>query len=141
MTAPFRVLPAMDEETTFFWTSGKDGVLRILQCQACRTYIHPPSPACPNCRSREVVPSPVSGRATVLTYTVNHQEWAPGPTPYVIAIVGLEEDETIRLTTNIDVDDVDTVTIGMPVRVQVEDHDPVYIPVFVPASDGNGASA
>ena len=39
-----RLLPRLDDDVTFFWTSGEDGVLRFLRCNACGFYIHPARP-------------------------------------------------------------------------------------------------
>jgi uncharacterized protein len=129
---PFRVLPALDETNEFFWTSGEDGRLRFLRCQSCRYHLHPPSPRCPECGSRDVQPEPVSGRATVLTYTVNHQQWAGPEEPWVIAIVGLVEQPDLRLTTNIVGCAPDEVEIGQEVEVTFEEHDGVWFPLFQP---------
>lgn len=129
--AEFRVLPRLDEDNEFFWTSGRDGVLRFLACDGCGYLIHPPAPVCPRCWSRSVSPRPVSGRATLFSYTVNHQPWAPGcEEPYVIALVEIEEQADVRLTTNLVGVEVDEVRIGMPLRVVFEDHDPVFLPLF-----------
>ena len=136
MTA-FRVLPELEPETEFFWTSGRDGLLRFLRCQSCSYFLHPPGPICPRCWSRELAPEPVSGRAVLHSYTVNHQRWAPGPeTPYVIGLVSLPEQEDLRLTTNLVNVDSDAVKIGMALRVVFEDRDPVFLPLFEPDRDG-----
>ena len=130
---PFRVLPAPDETTAFFWSSGQDGRLRFLRCQECGTYLHPPLPRCFTCGSRDLAPEPVSGRATVHTCTVNHQ---PGPgeaEPWSIAIVELEEQEGLRLTSNLVGCEPDEARIGMLVQVTFEQHDQVWFPVFEPA--------
>jgi acetyl-CoA acetyltransferase len=75
----------------------------------------------------------VSGRATVAGFTVNHQRWLPKfPPPYVVAVVALEEDCSVRLTTNIVGCDAGEVAIGMRVRVAFEQHDRVWIPLFEP---------
>ena len=75
----------------------------------------------------------VSGRAHVLTCTVNHQPWIPGiPLPYTIAIVEIVEQKSLRLMTNIVGCAPEEVRIGMPVRVTFEAHDDVYIPLFEP---------
>lgn len=126
----FRVLPRLDEENEFFWTSGRDGTLRFLCCAACSYFVHPPAPVCPRCLGRDVVPTAVSGRGTVHSYTVNHQPWDGSPVPYVIALIELEEQEHLRLTTNVVGCDPDEVEIGMPVEVVFEDHDPVFLPLF-----------
>src|SRR5215831_9149118 len=85
---PFRLLPRLDDSNRHFWTSGADGKLRFLRCQVCGYWIHPPSPRCPQCLSKELGVEVVSGQATLHTFTVNHQPWYPGlDPPYVIAIV------------------------------------------------------
>ena len=127
---PFRVLPRLEPDTEFFWTSGRDGTLRFLHCDACSTVVHPPAPVCPQCLGRELAPRAVSGRATVFSATVNHQPWDGSAEPWVIAVVAIDEQPDVRLTTNIVGVPPDQVTIGMPVRVVFEDHDPVFVPLF-----------
>jgi uncharacterized OB-fold protein len=135
-TAPaqkFRILPRRGADTDFFWTSGADGQLRFLRCQDCGLFLHPPAPRCPRCLSKSLAPEVVSGRATVFTYTINHQPWYPNfDPPYVIAIVEIEEQPSVRLTTNIVGCAPDEVYVGMPVQVAFEQYDDVYIPVFTP---------
>jgi uncharacterized OB-fold protein len=130
---PFRVLPRVTPETEAFWTSGADGRLRFLRCTTCGLIVHPPGPICPACRTRTLEPQPVSGRATVATYTVNHQPWIPGfDPPYVIAIVEIAEQPSVRLMTNLVGVDPDDVRIGMPVQVTFEQYDDVWLPLFEP---------
>ena len=130
---PFRVLPRLDDETGFFWTSGKDGRLRILRCDACRYLVHPPAPVCPQCFGRALSPDALSGRAIVATFTVNHHPWDGSTEPWVVALVELDEQPDVRLMTNIVGIDPEEVAIGMPVQVVFEDHDPVFVPLFEPA--------
>lgn len=134
MSQPFRVRPALDGTNDFFWTSGADGRLRFLRCQDCGYWLHPPSPRCPSCGSRQLDPEPVSGRAEVLTYTVNHQSWDGSTEPYAIAIVGFPEQEGLRLTTNIVGCEPEEVRIGMSVTVTFEQHDDLYWPLFTPVA-------
>ena len=134
---PFRILPDISGETGFFWTAGADGELRFLRCRDCGTRIHPPQPICPTDHSKNVAPEAVSGRGTVCTFTINHQAWMPGPElPFVVAIVEIEEDPSVRLTTNIVGCKPEDVAIGMPVRVVFEYHadddGDVWIPLFEP---------
>jgi uncharacterized OB-fold protein len=82
----------------------------------------------------------VSGRGTVFTYTVNYQPFNPGvPVPYVIAIVELEEQDDLRIATNIVDCEPDSVYVGLPVEVrfehQVVGDESVYMPVFAPRVD------
>ena len=133
---PTRILPAVTPENAHFWQGGQEGELRFLRCTACSSYVHPPAPVCGACLGRELEVSAVSGRARVLTYTVNHQPWLPGfAPPYVVAIVELEEQDGLRLTTNLVNCAPEEVRIGMPVRVCFEIQDDVALPLFEPAAD------
>jgi len=135
---PYRLLPRVDDTNRHFWTGGEDGELRLLACDDCGTWIHPPSPICPTCRSKSVAPAAVSGRAVVHTFTLNHQEWLPGvEVPYVVAIVELPEQEGLRLTTNIVGCTPDEVHIGQAVVVTFEQHEDVWIPLFQPVAEGS----
>jgi acetyl-CoA acetyltransferase len=65
--------------------------------------------------------------------TVNHQQWDPRfPTPYSVAVVALDVDSRVRLTTNIVDADGDELRPGMRVVPKFEHHDDVWIPLFVP---------
>lgn len=131
--APIRMLPQVTAQTEAFWTGGAQGELRILRCGACGYWIHPPAPVCPQCWSRDVAAQPASGRATVHSFTVNHQVWNPTwEHPYVIAVVELEEQAGLRLTTNIVGVEPDAVRIGMAVGVKFEQDDDVWLPLFTP---------
>ena len=129
-----RPLPMLTDSNRFFWTSGSDGRLRFLRCTACLNYIHPPVPVCDKCLSMEQEVVVVSGRATLAAVTVNHQMWIPTiEPPYVIGIVEIQEQPSVRLTTNIVGCDAADVHIGMPLQVDFEEHDDVFLPVFRPA--------
>jgi len=132
-TKPFRVLPRVTKSNEHFWRGGEHGELRFLRCTACQTFVHPPAPVCPGCYGRDLSVQAVSGRATVLTYTLNHQPWVPAPDhPYAIAIVEIEEQPGLRLMTNVVGCAAEDVHIGMPVRVVFEQHGDVWIPLFEP---------
>lgn len=131
---PFRVLPRLDDSNEFFWTSGQDGQLRFLRCPHDGTFVHPPSPVCPECLRQDLRPEAVSGRATVATFTINHQPWYPGlDPPYVVAIVEITEQPSVRLMTNVVGCPPEAVRIGMPVQVRFEQYaDDVWLPFFEP---------
>ena len=132
MTQPFRVLPKLDDENTFFWTSGEDGQLRFLRCQSCSYYLHPPIPECPRCWSKDIAPEVVSGRGVVHSFTVNHHPWDGSTEPWAIILVELVEQAGLRLTSNMVGCHPDEVQIGTPVRVVFEQHDTIYFPLFTP---------
>lgn len=141
---PFRILPRITPENQHFWCGGAEGELRFLRCSACRTWVHPPMPLCPECHSFDLSPEAVSGKATLLTYTENHQPWIPGfDPPYLVAIVELPEQPGLRLTTNLVGCERCAVAIGMPLRVVFEEADDgIFLPLFEPEPgddpDGKG---
>lgn len=127
-----RMRPAPDPESGFFWVSGRDGRLRIQRCRDCGYYIHPPTGHCPACEGDYCTPQPVSGHGTVHTFTVNHQPWTPGQKPFVIAIVELDEQRGLRLTSNVVDCAIDEVRIGIPVTVKFITRNGLWYPVFAP---------
>lgn len=130
-----RPLPKLTPENEFFWTSGADGVLRFQYCGASDRYLHPPRVVCPGCEEPPEIRE-VSGRATVVGVTVNHQPWLPDmEVPYVIGLVAIEEDPLVRLTTLIVDVEPDEVVIGLPVSVRFEQHKDVWLPVFAPTGE------
>ncbi len=132
---PGRQLPLLNEMNRYFWISGATGRLQVLRCGDCGTWIHPYAGLCPKCRSGKLAPEAVSGRGTVVGYTVNQHPWQPDvPVPYVVALVELEEQSNIRLLTNLPGCPIDAVHIGMAVEVCFEDHGDVYVPQFQPRS-------
>ncbi|HET6874372.1 MAG TPA: OB-fold domain-containing protein [Acidimicrobiales bacterium] len=131
-----RMLPALDDANRAFYTGGKDGRLLVGRCQkeGCRRWALPPAASCPECGS-ELQPEPVSGRARVLTWTVNFHPYHPDvPVPYVIALVVLEEQDDLRVATNIVgvAASDDALQIGMDLTVAFEDHGEIFYPVFTP---------
>ena len=80
----------------------------------------------------------VSGRGTVESFTINHQQWIPGSDHYVIAWVSIVEQPDVRLTTNLVGIDENDVQIGMPVQVTFEQlDDEIYLPLFAPAEENS----
>ena len=136
----FRILPRLGDSNRHFWQSGERGELSFLRCQACGTYVHPPQPICPVDFGKDLRPEAVSGRGTVVTFTINHQQWIPGMSvPYVIALVEIEEQPDVRLQTNIVGCEPDEVRVGMAVEAVFEHHSDqqgdVWIPLFRPRAE------
>ena len=136
ITEPFaRVRPKITGRNAHFWQGGADGQLRLLRCQSCGTYLHPPTAACWSCRSLHVAPEALSGRGAVYAYTINHYPWVPDmEPPYVVAEVELVEQEGLRLMTNIVECPLDRVRTGMEVEVVFARHGDVFIPLFRPVA-------
>lgn len=126
-------LPALDADNRAFWTHGLHGSLAICRCGACRRFIHPPLPICPDCGSSLVFPEPVSGRASVVSFSINYQPWVAGQAvPFVLAVVELVEQRGLWVMTNIVDCNPQLVRIGMSVMVRFEQHEDIWLPQFAP---------
>jgi uncharacterized OB-fold protein len=134
---PAPPMPVADPMTQFFWDAAKAHELRIQRCQACGTYIHPPRPVCRVCRSTDLQPEDVSGRATLYTWTVAEQAFGPyfaGKLPYVYAVVELVEQPGLHVITNVVDVPWQDLRAGMELEVAFEDvTDELTLPVFRPA--------
>src|SRR4029078_9358334 len=85
-------------------------------------WVHPPLAGCPRCLSPRLSPQEVSGRGRLYSFTVVNREFAPGvKPPYIAAFVDLEEQESLRLLTNLVNVRVADVRMDMAVRVLVHD--------------------
>ena len=91
MTTP-RPRPRLDADNRAFWTGGAEGKLNIMKCGDCGEFTHPPLQMCRHCQGESMAPHAVSGLATVISYTINHQAWMPGlEVPFIIARVRLDD--------------------------------------------------
>ena len=128
-------LPRVDEESRGFWEALARHELYLQRCRDCGTIRFPPRAVCPKDLSDNTEWLRASGRGTVYTFTVTHQNHSVGfreELPYVLAVVELAEGP--RLMTNIVGCAPDAVRIGMPVVVEYEDATPeLTLPKFRPA--------
>ena len=113
--------PHVNPETKPYWDATAEGRLLLRQCRACESVIWYPRSLCPECGSLDTEWIEASGRGTIFTFSVNRRGAGAyrGASPYVLAYVELEEGP--RMMTNIVDCDVDTLTIGDPVRVVFHD--------------------
>jgi len=133
---PGRPLPQLTLDNEFFWTSGRDGVLRICRCSDCDSYVHPPAPVCRYCHGTALAPAEVSGYATLIGFTLNERFSLPGmPAPYIVAHVALEEDPRVRLVTNAVNCAHEDLHLGMRMEVSFEQFEDVHLPMFSPAAE------
>ena len=94
-----------------------EGKLMASKCRECGRLILPPRPVCPHCHSTAMEWVQLSGRGKIKTYTVIHV--APpefmDKTPYIVAIVELEEGVTLPgIVLGANPEDVE---VGMEVEV------------------------
>ncbi|HEV2122756.1 MAG TPA: Zn-ribbon domain-containing OB-fold protein [Chloroflexota bacterium] len=122
--ASLRALPQPDPVTQPYWDSLRRHALQLQRCNACGRFVFYPRAACPACLNGTLEWVPASGRGTLYTYTIVHR--APSPefqaqTPYIVALVDLEEGVRL-LTTLVNVPpDPDQVNIGMPLEIVYDD--------------------
>ena len=138
MSAGQRPLPQPDSETRFYWDAARDHRLAILRCVECARFVHYPRSACPSCAGDRLQPTTVSGKGKIYSFTVTHYASAPGfdrEVPFVVALVELDEDPSVRLIANVRECEASAVRIGMPVEVLYEDvTETVTLPQFRPRS-------
>jgi uncharacterized OB-fold protein len=132
-------MPELTSLTRFFWEGAARHELLIARCADCGFYIHPPRPGCRNCLSGTMVPTQVSGRGTVWAYTVSvtayHPYWTD-KVPYVLAVVELDEQPGLGVTTNIVDCPGHLLRVGLPVEVTFQDAAPgLTLPVFRPVAE------
>ena len=129
-------LPVPTPETRPFWEAARRHELCLQRCRTCGAHVFYPRAACPRCFGADLEWRRVSGRGTLLTFTVveRGQRGFPLGPPYVIAIVELAEGP--RLMTNLVGIEPDPaqIRIGMAVEVVFADVTPeVTLPHFRPA--------
>ena len=129
-------LPRVDEESRGFWEALARHELWFQRCRDCGTKRFYPRAVCTHCLSSSTEWVRASGRGSVYTFTVTHQNQSPGfreELPYVLAVVELEEG--VRMMTNVVGCAPDAVRIGMPVEVVFDDVTPdVTLAKFRPAA-------
>jgi acetyl-CoA acetyltransferase/uncharacterized OB-fold protein len=131
-----RPLPLVDDDSRPFWEAGRNGVLSFVSCNMCGSLLHPPQPVCRYCRSTDLGRRTVVGDGVVIGVTTNHHPWDPRfPTPYVVALVSLDADPRLRLTTNLVDVDTDDLRVGMRVKPRFEPREDVWIPLYAPIDE------
>ncbi len=130
-----RPIPPTSELTEPYWEAARRGELAVQCCDGCGHRPFPPRATCPSCGAASLSWSPVSGRATVYSYTVAHRPPHPAfaaQVPLVVAIVELEEGPRL-FTTIVGCDPAD-VAVGMAVEATTEpiDDSDMVLPVFKP---------
>ena len=138
-----RPLPEITPLTEPFWSAARSRRLVVQRCDACSAYQFPPELACTACGSPDTRWVPVSGRATLYSWTVAYppllpyfQEHAPWP------VVAVELEEGPRMFSNLVDVPVDDYRIGMPLQADFQDVDEeTTLVVFRRRSDeSSGAS-
>lgn len=128
-----RMLPELTDANRDFWTSGGTGVWQLPRCTTCRKFIHPGQPRCTVCLTETLVAESVTGLGTVYTFTISRYPWLEGwETPYVAAVIELDDQPALRVTSNIVGVDPNDVYIGMRVEVEFSAQGEFWVPLFRP---------
>ena len=146
MTKPLEGVPLPDLERVpdyeqGFWEGTRAGELRIQRCAACGRFRHLPTPMCPECSSLEYAWTAVSGRGFVYSFVivrhpVHRAIQEKEQTPYNVCVIELEEQEGLRVCSNVLQVAPEDISIDMPVQVSfvpAADDPEVTLPVFLPA--------
>jgi len=128
------VVPKPTPLTVPFWEGCAAGELRLQYCAACQAPFFPPQIRCPKCLGADVEWAPVSGRASLYSYMIQHRP-APGfedRVPYAVAVVELAEGP--RMMTNIVgiPNTPDDLVLDMELEVSFETRADLCLPVFGP---------
>jgi len=132
-------LPYASWETRGWWEGAGRGEIVLQRCTACGLVQHKPRALCVRCLTDTIEHFVASGRGTIHTFTVTHQNMVPpfsGQLPYVLAYVELEEGP--RVFTNIVGADPASVHIGQAVVADFasgprDDGEAIAVPRFRPA--------
>jgi uncharacterized OB-fold protein len=133
-TMPKKFFMGIPEESEPFFEAAREQKLLIQRCSACGEHQFYPRKVCVQCGSFDLEWVQASGRGTVHTFTVIHQQGMPGwrdEVPYVAAIIDLEEG--VRMTSNVVEADPAAVTVGMSVEVTFVDEGMYVLPRFRPS--------
>jgi uncharacterized OB-fold protein len=134
-------LPRVDADSAPYWQAAARDLLAIQQCADCQTPRFYPRVLCPACHSDRAEWFFASGRGTVHSYSIIHRapsEYYKQRTPYVVALIDL--DEGVRIFSTVE-SPTDEISIGDKVVVAFRViADGVKLPVFVPAGSAKVSS-
>ncbi len=128
-------LPNPTPDSQPFWDACARHSLELQKCLNCGQFWFPPGNRCGHCLCADYAWQAVSGKGSVVTFTVMRRAYHPGfsdELPYTVAVVELEEGP--RLVTNVIDCGPEDMKIGMPVEVVFSDcSDEATLPLFRPA--------
>jgi len=119
-TPYLKPLPEISDLNRPFWDALARHEFALPRCDECGDYNWVPYPACRTCLSERQTWTPVSGDATVFSFTVVHR--GPGAfdadVPYVLTLGQLvEQPRACNVLAVLERVDPANVRIGMPIRI------------------------
>lgn len=109
-----------DLDLAFYNATAAAGRLCLQTCLECSRWTHPARYYCPNCSSSRLEFRPVSGRATIHSYTISHfsveSAWKD-LVPYAAIVAETEEGPRVLARTSMKRDEI---AIGKEIALGVE---------------------
>ncbi len=107
------------KSSTPFWEGVQHNKLMMQKCKSCGTWLNPPRPMCPKCRSQEDEWVAVKGTGKIYSWvTFNESPHPAFQAPYEAVLVEL--DEGPRIVSNMVGVKPEELKIGMAVEVTFE---------------------
>ncbi len=127
-----RYLPTPSKISKPFWDSCKAQDMKLQQCEDCASFLFYPVYVCPECASRKLNWTNVSGKGTVHTFTTADKSiFEDVEGALIVALIELEEGA--MMTTNLVNVEPAKVEIGMAVKLCYRPaSDDITLPAFEP---------
>jgi uncharacterized protein len=130
----------LDHTNKYFYSGLLDRRLDLNRCADCGWWHHRPKPVCPRCWSKNLVPTPVSGRGTIFMAIFLHQgppaDGVDYSQPHPVVTIELDEQPGLRFTSTVVGASNDAIAIGERVELDWIERDGHPFPVFRLAEDG-----
>jgi len=127
-------IPRVSESTRRYWEGCASHKLLLPKCRTCEEVFFFPNNFCPSCLSDDIDWIEASGKGTVHTFSIVYRPPSPpfsGDTPYVVAMIDLEEGP--RMMSNVVEITPEDARVDMPVEVVFEDiSEGIALPKFRP---------
>ncbi|MGC9537068.1 bifunctional MaoC family dehydratase N-terminal/OB-fold nucleic acid binding domain-containing protein [Streptomyces sp. UG1] len=132
---PARPRPVVNRDNAGFWEGVRRRRLLIQRCTGCGGLRHPWLPGCNACGGTDWDTVEASGEGTVYSYIVMHHPPFPAfDPPYAVGLIELAEG--VRMIGNVLGVPCDKVRIGLPVRLEFQEHDEELVLPVWRAQDG-----
>lgn len=124
-------LPRPSSLSKVFWDACAEGRLVYQRCARCEWAVFNPAPLCPMCLSQDLAWHESAGRGAIYSWSVAYRPMSASFTaPYAPIIVDV--DEGYQMISNLIGCTVDTVAVGLRVRVDFHEVGKMTLPYFRP---------
>lgn len=128
-------LPTPDNDSAPFWAGCREGELKAQRCPKCARFRWPPSEYCPFCHHHGGDWIALPGTGAIRSYVVVHRAFDPGfedKVPYAVANIALDGADGVTIIGNVVTEKIESIAIGLRVKVSFFDAGPVSMPRFQP---------